>query len=87
MEMRSKFHVLYNWECNLECDAGYDGETHRNAYTRGVEHMRKYQRGDESSFIFKHQAEKHGSKPAKFEMKVVGSFKDTMSRQVTERLS
>ena len=46
--------------------------------------MKKYQRGDESSFIHKHQAEKHDSKPAKFEMKVVGSFKDPMSRQITE---
>ena len=39
---------------------------------------------DESSFIYKHQVEKHNSQPAKFEMKVVKSFKDPLSRQVTE---
>ena len=34
----------------------------------------------------KHQAEKHNSQSAKFEMKVLGSFKDpmSMSRQITE---
>ena len=32
----------------------------------------------------KHQAEKHNSQSAKFEMKVLGSFKDPMSRQITE---
>ena len=80
-----KGNVCYTMDCKYDgCDAGYDGETHRNAYTRGVEHMKKYQRGDESSFINKHQAEKHDSKPAKFEMKVVGSFKDPMSCQITE---
>ena len=71
---------------NDGCDAGYDGETHRNAYTREVEHMMKYQSGDESSFIYKHQKEKHDSQPAKFQMKVVGSFKDPMSHQITEAI-
>ena len=80
-----KGNVCYTMECKVEgCDAGYDGETHRNAYTRGKEHMQKYNRGDESSFIYKHQVEKHNSQPAKFEMKVVKSFKDPLSRQVTE---
>ena len=46
--------------------------------------MRKYQRKDENSFIFKHQVEKHNSQPANFGMRVVGSFKDPLSRQVTE---
>ena len=83
--MCHKGNVCYTMECRFkECDAGYDGETHRNAYTRGLEHMRKYQRKDENSFIFKHQVEKHNSQPANFGMRVVGSFKDPLSRQVTE---
>ena len=80
-----KGNVCYTMDCKVNgCDAGYDGETHRNAYTRGLEHMKKYQRGDESSFILKHQVEKHNSQPANFGMRVVGSFKDPLSRQVTE---
>ena len=83
--MCHKGNVCYTMECKFkECDAGYDGETHRNAYTRGLEHMKKYQRKDENSFIFKHQVEKHNSQPANFGMRVVGSFKDPLSRQVTE---
>ena len=80
-----KGNVCYMMECKVEgCDAGYDGETHRNAYTRGAEHMKKYEKKDESSFIFKHQRDKHNSEPANFGMRVVGSFKDPLSRQVTE---
>ena len=83
--MCHKGNVCYTMECKFEgCDAGYDGETHRNAYTRGLEHMKKYARKDETSFIYKHQAEKHNSQPAKFGMRVAGSFKDPLSRQVTE---
>ena len=83
--MCHKGNVCYTMECRFkECDAGYDGETHRNAYTRGLEHMRKYQRKNENSFIFKHQVGKHNSQPANFGMRVVGSFKDPLSRQVTE---
>ena len=80
-----KGNVCYMMDCKMEgCDARYDGETHRNAYTRGVEHMKKYERKDENSFIFKHQRDRHSSQPANFGMRVVGSFKDPLSRQVTE---
>ena len=46
--------------------------------------MQKYMRKDEGSFIYKHQVDKHNSEQANFGMKVVRSFKDPLSRQVTE---
>ena len=62
----------------------YYGESHRNLYTRGKEHEKKLEKKDESSFMYRHQVEKHDSNPVEFEMKVVRSFRDPMSRQVTE---
>ena len=46
--------------------------------------MKKYNKKDENSFMYKHQMEKHNGEPANFKMKVVKSFKDPLSRQVTE---
>ena len=37
-------------------------------------------------FMFRHQVERHDSKPVEFEMKVVKSFRDPLSRQVTEAI-
>ena len=53
-------------------------------YTRGKEHESKLRRKEENSFMHRHQVEKHNGEPAKFEMRVVKSFRDPLSRQVTE---
>ena len=66
------------------CLSCYTLETAFNVLGRGIEHMKKYERKDENSFIFKHQRDSHSSQPANFGMRVVGSFKDPLSRQVTE---
>ena len=82
-----KGNVCYGFECMFDgCDAAYGGETHRNAYTRGQEHWKKYNKRDESSFMLKHQEEKHNGEQANFKMKVLKSFKDPLSRQVTEAI-
>ena len=64
----------------------YVGETARNLYTRGREHVSKYQsrktRGE--SFIATHQDQKHTGLPADFKAEVMGTFKDCLSRQVSE---
>ena len=80
---------MHDIKCNdIKCkpceDAIYFGESHRNLYSRGREHIKKYERGDESSFMFRHQVEKHGSNPVEYEMKVFKTFRDPLSRQVTE---
>ena len=80
--------VFYNFKCE-PCEEGnvnarYHGESCRNLYTRAGEHMSKYDKGDPNSFIHKHQVEVHNSEPARFKATTVKSFKDPLSRQVTE---
>ena len=36
------------------------------------------------SFIKKHQVEKHNDRPAEFKAKVMGVFRDCLSRQISE---
>ena len=36
--------------------------------------------------MYKHQVEKHKGEPANFKMRIVKSFKDPLSRQVTEAI-
>ena len=64
----------------------YLGETARNLYTRGCEHVEKYlsRRRNHDSFIKKHQLERHHGEPADFVAKVMGSFRDCMTRQISE---
>ena len=81
--------VLYRMDCGLCEEEGrctYVGETSRNLYTRAREHMNKYlsRKTREESFIHTHQNERHTGLPAHFEAKVVGNFKDCLSRQVSE---
>ena len=76
--------VCYTVKCIPCQDAVYFGESHRNLYSRGREHEKKLERKEDSSFMFRHQVEKHNSRPVEFEMKVVRSFRDPLTRQVTE---
>ena len=64
----------------------YIGETSRNLYTRSKEHIEKYKSKKRShdSLIKKHQVEKHQDRPANFNAKVTGVFRDCLSRQVSE---
>ena len=81
--------VQYQLECR-QCPEEevcvYIGETSRNLYTRGKEHMDKYRsrKRKEDSFIEKHQIAKHGGGQADFTARVTGSFRDCLSRQVSE---
>ena len=81
-----KGNVCYTIKCKMCQDAVYYGESHRNLYTRGKEHEKKFERKEESSFMYRHQQEKHNSNPVEYEMKVVRSFRDPLSRQVTEAI-
>ena len=79
--------VLYQFSCNQCPDGGqsvYLGETARNLYTRGREHVRNYDRQNSESFMNKHQTEKHAGVAADFGAKVLKSYKDCLSRQVSE---
>ena len=90
-----KGNTTYQKEC-LQCEelanqtnkqmdrTTYIGETSRNLYTRGKEHIYKYQSSNSESFMLQHQEEKHNCQPAVFNAKVTGSYRDCLSRQVAE---
>ena len=75
-------------ECKLcpESDpTTYIGETSRNLYTRAKEHVDKCEgRNKEDSFMWTHQEEKHNGAEPDFKASVTHSFRDCLSRQVSE---
>ena len=83
--MCHKHNICYKYKCNIcEEDVVYIGETSRNLYSRGMEHSSLYEKESPKSFLHNHQVEQHNSEPADFDVKVIKSFKDPLSRQVTE---
>ena len=82
--------VTYSVTC-MECvntngkEQTYIGETSRNTYTRGKEHLASLARKEESSVLWKHSKGKHNGRIPRFCMSVMGQFKnDAMLRQVSE---
>ena len=82
-----KSNTLYEFACQ-QCPSGnravYLGETARNLYTRGREHANNYTRGENESFMKKHQTTSHAGVPATFKARVVESYKDCLTRQIAE---
>jgi hypothetical protein len=60
------------------------GETALNLYTRGREHHQNYLRKQQESFMLKHQNDQHGQREPDFEAKVIGCFKDCLTRQISD---
>ena len=81
-----KNNVTYQYTCKV-CEAVYTGETSRNLYTRALEHEMKHQKKKPDSFINNHQVESHKGVDPGFSVKVVGSYKDPLSRQEAEGAS
>ena len=77
--------VTYEVRCK-GCDGKYIGETSRNAFTRGREHMFDLHKKNRKSPLVLHNEEKHNNENAPgFEMKVTGVFGgDATKRQVQE---
>ena len=83
--------VEYNIKCvgckedNAVLDSVYKGETYRNCYVRGKEHLKDLNNKLESSSLWRHCREKHGSEVQKFEMNQIASYRnDSMLRQIME---
>ena len=77
--------INYEIECRLCKDTTptvYIGETARNLYTRGGEHI--YRSRDEDSFMNKHMRDKHVGHSADFRAKVTHVNKDCLTRQIRE---
>ena len=67
----------------------YFGESGRNAYTRGKEHLANIQAQDENKSVLKlHSLHHHnGRDDVNFTMKVTGTHTNSLDRQVTERVN
>ena len=85
-----KSNIEYSMECCLcpdERPTAYHGETSRNLFTRAGEHFRDYYKEEEDNWILKHQLDVHGGVQAKFTAKVTNSFRDCLTRQVSEAVT
>ena len=76
--------VTYSLVCE-QCGAEYFGESGRNGFTRGGEHLSNMDAQDENRSILKlHSNHHHGGADVRFIMKVTGLHNDSLDRQVTE---
>ena len=77
--------VVYEIKCG-SCESRYIGETSRNGYTRGREHLKEYEKKSKESVLHKHTLQKHSSDDhsPKFTMKILSSHMTAIDRQVTE---
>ena len=71
--------------CKLEGKkTTYEGETGKNAFTRGVEHQQGLHQKSDQSALWKHCVLQHSSQEAEFLMVVVQCHSSCISRQVHE---
>lgn len=62
----------------------YVGETSRSILERSREHWDGYKKQKQDNHIWKHQMMEHNGEQANFTMRVVGSHRSALSRQVGE---
>ena len=77
--------VTYKIEC--ECGDQYIGETARNGYSRGKEHLNSLANQSDDSVLYRHIKEKHqenSTQTPKFKMTILNTHKTTLDRQVAE---
>ena len=85
-----KENVNYEIECTREgCGYIYFGETCRNAYSRGREHLRGIEKRDKNSVFVEHVIDKHDSvflndKCCGYKMNVRETHRSALDRQITE---
>ena len=85
-----KENINYKISCTENCYQKdvYQGETSYNAYTRGGEHLTKYQKNDQKSMLLQHCNIVHDGRRVKFRMDVIEYFHhDPTKRQISEGLN
>ena len=62
----------------------YEGETGRNPYSRGLEHMADLKNKKEESPLWKHCVLEHEGVIQEFQMRALGGFRSCLARQTNE---
>ena len=76
--------VVYNIVCD-DCNEVYIGETARNTYNRGKEHLKDLEKKSDKSVLWRHAKEKHQSNIPIYKCNVIKSFhSDALLRQISE---
>ena len=65
-------------------DTRYEGETGKNCYTRGRQHLDALRLEDEENALWKHCLVEHNGLKAEFSMKALGTFFSCLVRQINE---
>ena len=80
-------YTLWCEECG-ERVAAYQGETGRNGFTRGREHLENLEaKNEDKSVLWLHSIYHHQRREdVKYSMRVTGGYKDSLDRQVMERV-
>ena len=80
-------YTLWCDECGEEV-AAYKGESGRNGFSRGLEHLDYLEACDEDkSVLWLHSLHHHQSRQdVNYSMRVTGAFKDPLDRQIMERI-
>ena len=85
----SKENASYTISCTEDCQEKdlYQGETGFNTYSRGVEHIEKYNNNNPKSMLLEHCNLAHDGRRVKFKMDVTGTYhRDSTKRQISEGL-
>ena len=83
----NKENVMYRIRCVEECRKKdvYKGETSYSAYSRGQEHLEKYEKRKDNSMLWNHCQNEHDGRPVKFQMDIIGTYhRDATLRQISE---
>ena len=79
---------IFCCKCEEDIDEGvYHGQTSRNAFLRGAEHIDEFNKKVDKSVLWKHCRNKHNGQTEgiDFRMNVVGVYhRDPMKRQIAE---
>ena len=71
-------------DINLDIPSIYVGESSRSVVERMKEHWSSYKGRKEDSHMFKHQVMEHQGEEADFVVRVEGTFKTALTRQISE---
>ena len=87
MLARGGTYTLACQECGEEV-AAYFGEFRRNAYSRGNDHFeKKIAKDEDNSVLWLHSLHHHqGREDVNYNMRVTGSFTESLDRQIMERV-